>query len=599
VPIRNYLETEQAVSVGTVAAPALEVAGGGKQAKRVAASSSVTAVVKLRAAAAANAASLRVTARGGKASDAIEKAVAIHPDGEPVTRSDSDIVGNRGVLRVEIPADAIAGSVQGEVVLYPSLMAHLEESMDALLQKPYGCGEQTISSTYTNLIFLRMAKRAGFHDARLESRANRNLLNGYQRLLSYQTDDGGFAYWHGKGADVSLTSYAIAFLEDAKEFIEVDEDLVSGARAWLKRQAPKDVAVNSLATRALAGGGEPYKGDVVERLGELARQSAAMDDPYAIAAFALAALDAEQQDLARGAINRLRGLGRDERGGMYWQLVSNTPFYGWGRAGTIETTAMAVTALARWRKVSASDAELDHLIDRGVVFLLRGKDENGVWLSTQATIRVFGALMEALGQGNERRPESAEVFVNGVSAGVVKLGESPVTVDVARLMASGKINEVTIRTAEGRAALEGRLRASWYAPWGAAKASSPSLALDVTYGAKRASTNELVRCDVKVSRPVLRGYGMMIAEVGLPPGAEVDRGALSDLVDAGKVDSVEVAPDHVTFYIWPRANDSKFSFTFRPRYAMRARTAPSVLYDYYNPEARVVVAPVGLVVEDK
>ena len=124
-----------------------------------------------------------------------------------------------------------------------------------------------------------------------------------------------------------------------------------------------------------------------------------MDDPYAIAVFALAALDAAEPDLARDAIERLRGLARDERGAMFWRLDSNTPFYGWGRAGTIETTALAVTALVRWRKLGASNQELDRLIDRGALFLLRSKDEYGTWRSTQATIRVFEALGEALDLG--------------------------------------------------------------------------------------------------------------------------------------------------------------------------------------------------------
>jgi hypothetical protein len=35
-----------------------------------------------------------------------------------------------------------------------------------------------------------------------------------------------------------------------------------------------------------------------------------------------------------------------------------------------------------------------------------------------------------------------------------------------------------------------------------------------------------------------------------------------------------------------------FGFRFQPRMAMEAKSAPSVLYDYYNPDARVVVAPV-------
>ena len=108
-----------------------------------------------------------------------------------------------------------------------------------------------------------------------------------------------------------------------------------------------------------------------------------------------------------------------------------------------------------------------------------------------------------------------------------------------------------------------------------------------------AAVNDAIRCDVTVSRPAFRGYGMMIVEAGLPPGAEVDRSALSALRDASNgIDSFEVAPDRVIFYVWPRAADSRFSFYFRPRYAMQARSAPSTLYDYYNPEARAEIAPV-------
>jgi hypothetical protein len=94
-------------------------------------------------------------------------------------------------------------------------------------------------------------------------------------------------------------------------------------------------------------------------------------------------------------------------------------------------------------------------------------------------------------------------------------------------------------------------------------------------------------------------YRMVIAEIGLPPGADPaslrrsGSGTLAGILDDRKsgVDSVEIAPDHVTFYIWPRAADSRFRFQFRPRFRMKAQAAQSVLYDYYNPEERMVLAP--------
>ncbi len=51
-------------------------------------------------------------------------------------------------------------------------------------------------------------------------------------------------------------------------------------------------------------------------------------------------------------------------------------------------------------------------------------------------------------------------------------------------------------------------------------------------------------------------------------------------------------------YLWAKAGGTAFDFTFRPRMGMKAKTAASVLYDYYNPEARVVVPPTTFVVRE-
>ena len=83
---------------------------------------------------------------------------------------------------------------------------------------------------------------------------------------------------------------------------------------------------------------------------------------------------------------------------------------------------------------------------------------------------------------------------------------------------------------------------------------------------------------------------MMIAEIGLPPGVEVDRQSLEDAKQNG-VDGYEVQPDRVVFYR-PSAGGSKFQFVFRTRFGINAMSAPSVLYDYYNPEANAAVLPI-------
>jgi hypothetical protein len=90
---------------------------------------------------------------------------------------------------------------------------------------------------------------------------------------------------------------------------------------------------------------------------------------------------------------------------------------------------------------------------------------------------------------------------------------------------------------------------------------------------------------------------MLLLEAGIPPGAEVDRARLTDLVRDGQqgIHAYELQPDRVIFYLWPRWGADNagvhFSFRFRPRYGIRAVTAPSSLTDFYNPDVRVVLPP--------
>jgi uncharacterized protein YfaS (alpha-2-macroglobulin family) len=90
----------------------------------------------------------------------------------------------------------------------------------------------------------------------------------------------------------------------------------------------------------------------------------------------------------------------------------------------------------------------------------------------------------------------------------------------------------------------------------------------------------------------------MLAEVGLPPGAEVSRESLEKAVkEAGwGVNQYDVLPDRVILYLWPRAGGTRVEFKFKPRFGVKALSAASILYDYYNPEARAVVAPMKFVV---
>ena len=107
-----------------------------------------------------------------------------------------------------------------------------------------------------------------------------------------------------------------------------------------------------------------------------------------------------------------------------------------------------------------------------------------------------------------------------------------------------------------------------------------------------ATVGQPINCTVSARRFGSEGYGMMLAEVGLPPGADVDRVSLGKLLDNWTISRYELQPDRIVFYLWSSAaQGDKFSFRFTPRYSIRAKAAPAKLVDYYNPDLNAVIAP--------
>jgi hypothetical protein len=249
-----------------------------------------------------------------------------------------------------------------------------------------------------------------------------------------------------------------------------------------------------------------------------------------------------------------------------------------------------------------------------LLFLLGTKDRYGVWLSTQATINVLETLI-SLNKGEIAKSGAtggAEIIVNGkrVSSVAMPPGaqlSNPITVDLSSSLSRGN-NRVEIRRSGDATRASAQVVETHYEMWkpGAAERreniklrNSSALRLSVNYDKAEAKVGEEIVCKVSAERVGHYGYGMMLAEIGLPPGADVDRESLERAAQDSdwSLNHYDVLPDRVIIYLWPQAGGAKFSFKFKTRYGVKAQTAPSALYDYYNPEAQVVIAPSRFVVK--
>ena len=183
----------------------------------------------------------------------------------------------------------------------------------------------------------------------------------------------------------------------------------------------------------------------------------------------------------------------------------------------------------------------------------------------------------------------------------------PVDVDMAKFVSPGK-HHIEIRRSTGSSRASVQVLANYYVPWSHttvggdlhqdAKVSDP-LRLAVRFDKQSANVGENIECTVDAERIGFRGYGMLLAEIGLPPGAEVDRNSLEKALKASgwDINEYDVLPDRLIVYLWPHAGGTKFSFGFKPRFGLKALSAPSILYDYYNPESHAIVEPMQFTVQ--
>jgi len=620
VVVRNYLARAQKVDLEIKPEDWFSLLGPAHKRAEVLAGDATRETFDFRAKLSVKDGKQRITATAGDSNDAIEKPITVHPDGEEISVTAGDILGSSTVLEVNVPDTMIPNSKRAELKIYPNLMAHVTESVEAIMARPYGCGEQAISAVYPSLLLLRHYKKTG-EDFPQRARAERYLNDGYSRLLNYRDEGGGFTYWGHGQPNVALTAYALRFMTDAADVIAVDEDVIKKTREWLIKQQQADgswpaeqywntvegnrrsIVLTAYVARVFATTSNSEAVASLKRaLNFLGRHGMDLDEPHMLASYALAAMDSGDIARAKPIIDRLRGLALEEGTTVYWALEANTPFYGWGLAGRVEATALVVKALSKYCESQGANCEADRkLINRGLLFLLKEKDRYGVWYSTQATINVLDAMLMLFAQNaaNALAGSAAEIVVNGTAVQTLQMPAgnrlvAPITLDITQYVQKGK-NSVEIKRPAGSPFASVQAVVNYYVPWSAPKAENHSnnLRLAAKFDKTEGKVNDEITCSVEAERIGFRGYGMMLAEIGVPPGADVDRASLETAMKSAGwgISQYDVLPDRVVVYLWPQGGGVKFNFKFRPRFALNAKTASSVVYDYYNPEARTVVPP--------
>lgn len=589
--------------------------------------------------------SFQVTARGSKMSDAIRKEVRVYPDGKQIffTQSDRLQPGNDVRVPVAVPKAAISGTQRLTVKIYPGMVSQVIEGLDGILRMPYGCFEQTSSTTYPNVLVLDYLQATNQAAPETQMKAEEYINLGYQRLTTFEVaGSGGFSLFGDAPADRMLTAYGLQEFSDMSHVHSVDPALLERAARWLLSQQETDgswkndrglahentwsslgddrLPVTAYIAWSLIVAGYEDEAGTQRGIQYVREFQAKAEDAYVLAlvANALVADDVAKSgsgglklDASTEAVlERLAKMAKEDgKGGVFWLSGVATFMGSEGQTGSIETTALAALALL------TADRHPE-LVNGALTSLIRQKDSFGTWYSTQATVLTLKVLLRSVRMGLEDVNAEVSVSLNDSQTKTLTINRQ--NYDVVQLLTFedvniGRENLVSIQSS-GEGNLMYQITGSYYLPW--EKLSDyPELVpaeelvtIDVQYDRTELAVNDSVTVSVRIALNQKDSkVEAALIDLGVPPGFNVQTGDLDALVarfndvpddDFAKIERYELTSRQILVYITNLSEGKplEFSYRLRARFPLSVRTPASNVYDYYNPDVAGELAPQQLVV---
>jgi CD109 antigen len=557
---------------------------------------------------------IKVTARSPQAADAVVKNVAIVPEGveREVVENAVLSAGSSTSLGSPVPLLAVDGSARAYLALTGSFLTQTIEGLDQLLQMPFGCGEQNMLLFAPDVFIARYLKETNQLKPEVMAKAEKLMITGYQRELTYRRSDGSFSAFGENDEEGSLwlTAFVLKTFAQARDLMFIDDDVLNKAREWIAQQQRPDgsfEAVGFVHHQEMIGGVQgkkaltAYVAIALMEAGEttasakaidyLEGELAGIDDPYtmAIVAYALELAESPSRDQAH---DQLMAMAKEDDDGLHWGSDQPIPlqeqpepqpmpmpemFPEVQQSTVIEATGYATLALnTHGDRLNAS---------RAARWLVTRRNAYGGFGSTQDTVVALQALTENAAGAAADVDLTVTVETGGQSQQVtINAGNF----DVLQVLDVPAGSQVTVR-AEGRGEVVAQHVTRFNLPQ--AEEQGEVFKIDVDYGTGQVAVNDTITVDAKVTfnPPEPLKAGMVVVDVAVPTGFEPVRESIEEAVaQEPQMKRFDIAGRKVIFYIEDMDPGDSISFSFQAKalYPVRAKGVASQAYSYYNPQWR-------------
>ena len=595
VAIYNHLQNEQQVAVSLQQQPWFEIVGDTRRVVTIDKEGSAHFTIRVLQ---AGQHSLTAVAQvqnnaNNTFSDGIRRVVKVIPDGKRMANAWNGKLQKNIAHHVDVPKNAMHNQVM--VKYYPKATSVVVEGLDSMLRTPHGCFEQTSSTSFPNVLILQYLRKIDQKKGQRHAEALIEL--GYQRIISFESSNGGFE-WYGRNPGVLwLTAYGIQQLHATAKVHEVDMRIVDRCYHFIEKQQKPDGSwgnpqLTAYITWSLCEAGMSERKAVKNALAYWEKERKNLDDTYVLALLANTYAFANKQNLCAEILQKLMANCQRKSKTMYWKSPT-TLTRAYGKAADIETTALIAYAMLHSQFNSDVTPVLDYLINE--------RDANGIWGSTHATILALKTLIASETKTEKTPPEMViDIAVNDnkIHSWTVSHIDYDVVkqLDISKWLDQSK-NKVELHCNIPSNALY-QISQKYYAPRKKAKKQQIDFSIKYHKETVKLGTNIIATTSLKYHGN--KHMESMMVELGIPSGFSVGNAIFEELVKKQHIDHYALQENKVILYVGEFSSTSELSFSYelRSKTPLEVKTPTSVAYEYYEPTIRTEVPSIQLTVTE-
>jgi hypothetical protein len=502
-------------------------------------------------------ADLKFDARAGAYRDTVIRKLDVQPSGFPHEKSSGGMLQSNAtqVFDFTVPDSMVPGSLAVRVTVYPTPLASMTDALQSLLQQPYGCFEQTSSTSYPMVMAQQYFLTHTGVDPAIIEKAKNLLEASYQRLTGFESRSRGYEWFGADPGHEALTAYGLMQFTDMARVRNVDKAMVERTRAWLleRRDGKGGFNLNSRALDSFGRApGETTNTYIVWTLIESGEQGLEKE-VAAVKAFAQSTSDSYIVALAAnilhatgdraGARQLMDRLARNQNAEGDVRGATTSITRSGGQALAIETTALSALAWLR---------EPEYMVPvQEALRWIAESNRSGRFGSTQSTILALRSII-AYDAANARpkAPGRILVTVDGKPAGTpvafsANTQDAITMRDLVRELGPGK-HTITLQM-EGGSPMPFSASVQYHdlLPDSAEEAQ---IGIQVALRDPQVREGNVTEAIVSITNRSAQVIPSPVAIVGIPGGLEVRHDQLKELVRSGKIDAYEVLGREVVLY---------------------------------------------------